>query len=197
MQATLPSQSSTITATRHAQTVFVYRGRQYILDSTPPSNVLNHYPDEDFAEDYTKKSHAPKTPQLSLADHQLELSTLTVDPRPEPRLDERLSTLTNSVSEQLRVAFDLPDQQSLVKHLVGLSTNDPARRTMELLLQFADDRLDTRQVKELGNYIIACSGASAEAKRRLGFDNYSSGLLSELSHSVWRLEFMIKDALSS
>ena len=177
----------------HAQTVFTHKGRQYILDATPSSHLSGQTGD-DITEggDYLRPRHAANVPQLALADHAEEITVY--QPKPERTVAEYTVELINSLTEQYKVTFDLGSDEMLYNYLVRLPIHDPARRTLEMLLQYQDGKLDQSQISEISDYIEHCAEASLDLRRKAGFGHYTVNFLEQLRNTAWHLKWAIEKA---
>lgn len=189
---TIDANDDRINAATHAQTVFNHAGRQYILDATPSGQVRSRI---GFRSSFRRgdiSGNAPRTPSIVQAVRQVATNLATFPEQIEPSREEQLASLTASLIEQFKVYFDSPNKDSLYTKLVSLPSHDPARRTMEMLVQYGNGSLDDAEIAKRINYISDCSYADQETLKQLGIGHYSDSFLSNLQTTAWRLEQIVK-----
>lgn len=176
----------------HAQTIFTHKGRQYIIDTTPPGTITGELPptpiDQGF--DYSRQRHTAHAPHLAMANK--DEVPVTHEAYVEKTLEEKVIGLRSGLTERLKVAFDLPTDDKLYDHLVQLPGHDPARRAFELLVQFEDGRIAADEVTDKVSYVENCAEASPDIRRKLKFDHYTTEFLEELRSTSWRLASAIQ-----
>lgn len=188
------SDTPTINAAGHEQTIFNHDGRRYILDATPsaadtteddPVGVLPlaGYHAQHYAQVIERS--APDTLPA-----ELQVGRKVVQ---EVTWEEQVAELHGSLQQQLQAYFEAGNQRELYEKLLQLPSFDPARRTMELYVQYQNGTLSPEAVTARAAYIDACAAAETTVKQQYRMDHYPQSLLTSLSHMANRLNWLIEE----
>lgn len=187
---TIGSQGGRISAIKHAQTIFTHKGKQYILDATPPSNVDMSRPEPIEGSAYTKKRVGASAIKLSGSRHIHNSDAASVSKLAPETYEELLAKTDLLLTEKLKVFFHTDTDEELFKILVKLPRSDPIRRTFELVVRLGSGRADPSQLEELLKYVRDLSNADHATRRAIGLAQYNPPLLddleSTLNHLWWK-----------
>lgn len=175
-----------ITAVTHRQTVFVSPdGRMYILDATPPSNDST-MPVPRQSGTPAAAADAPIQPGLkdlpSRSPHLLDV------PSDDEIVRQRLQLAVTQLEARLQVVFRCHDPQALADHIAGLSKDDPARRTVEVMRMVVRGTATSEDMLGLNQYLRAMRTADADLLNRLHIPDYDLRILDMLIENTQRIQ---------
>ncbi len=170
-----------ITSSQHAQTIFSYGGRVYILDATPSSSPSGPQDGSNSSQD----DHSfGLSPVVATAD---EIRTLVARcPVEEPprifaeRMTSQLELAQRSLEAQLGIFFGLANREALLEKVASLNEDDPVRRTLSAVMLSARDQLPPGQTEDLISYLRLYSQADSALLAEINMPNYDPKLLEQL-----------------
>lgn len=179
----------------HAQVLFSYNGKQYILDATPPayldtSSTFGSNPNAAYSQSHMRQQNSNYNKDSEVhsdKDQESAGETTTLAKKIHQEQHEKGSrNVTERTKILLKAHFKLPPQVSdeiLYKNVVALKKDaDPIRRVVELMLavENGDDNV-YNQIEQSKSYLELVKSADRAALRRIGIPRYNKSLLQALS----------------
>ena len=191
------SQGGRISGVKHAQTIFTHKGKQYILDATPPSDIDMSRPEFIEGADYEKRRVGAYAVKLTGSKDIIKVEDAGVRRVSPETYEELLARTDHLLTEKLKVFFNTNTDEQLFKVLIGLPRSDPIRRAFELVVQLRSGRADPSQLESILNYVRDISNSDIETRRAMKIDQYNPSMLDDLSSDLhylwWRARKEVKE----
>lgn len=167
----LMTDSAKLTAVRHAQTLLIYQGRQFLLDATPNADaaggrgldITGNFGSGRFGRlRSTAQAHREIENHPQLPHAATELPAEEAEPEPPKTADlsellaehepQRIEACKERVEQILSAVLDIP-KQKLADRLIKLSRDDPVYRAYEALHKKPPVGTQSDQITEAAQYI--------------------------------------------
>jgi hypothetical protein len=182
------SDDEAIRAVEHAQTVFVWEGKLYILDATPPYNLNGEHLPAPAGESGKRMQHIANAPHLQHEHYDGSLTVTHAKVESDISAEQRVNNLLKSFTEELKVGFNVQDEEALYDVLVRLPTYNPMRRAFETILQYVTVPGAELDINTVYEYVSKCRDADLLTRKQLGYEKYSDGFLRTALFVLGRLK---------